>query len=240
MKQGPKANLRCAGLALLAALLVMPATAQTISPEQTAITQTAITKDLAQLPKVTTTKHHKPGDPLNVGLVGSSDEIIALMQAAGWTVPVPVTLKSSVKIAGSVALRRAYLTAPVSTLFYEGRRQDLAFEKEVGRSASHRHHVRFWKLHDDGPDGRALWIGAATFDRGVGFSHRNGAITHHINGDVDQERGYLMGELNKTTRLTGVYSVMGAGPLKAKNGGGDLYFTDGNVVVGVIAPDVAQ
>ena len=128
-----------AGL-IWACLSALPLAAQTIAPQQTAITQ-----DLADLPFVTSTKHHKPGDPLNVGLVGSKDEIATLMQAAGWTVPVPVTLKSSVKIAGSVALRRTYLTAPVSTLFYQGHSQDLAFELEVGKSASHRHHVRFWK-----------------------------------------------------------------------------------------------
>ena len=208
--------------------------AQTVSPQQTAIAQ-----DLANLPFVTSTKHHKPGDPLNVGLVGSKDEIIALMQAAGWTVPVPVTLKSSVKIAGSVALRRAYLTAPVSTLFYQGQRQDLAFELEVGKSASQRHHVRFWKLRDDGPDGRTLWLGAATFDKGVGLSHRTGGVTHHINGDVDAERGFLMGELNKTLRLVSLVTVAGHGLLRAKNGGGDVYFTDGNVVVVVIAPGAA-
>ena len=229
MKQRPNTNLRCAGLVLFAALLVMPASAQTISPEQDAITQ-----DLAELPMVTVTKRHKPGDLLNVGLVGSKDEITAVMNAAGWTVPVPVTLKSSVKIAGSVAFRRAYLTAPVSALFYEGRKQDLAFEKEVGKSASQRHHVRFWKLRDDGPDARPLWIGAATFDKGVGISHRNGAVTHHINGDVDAERDFLMSELNKTSQLMGVYTVKGVGPVKGKNGGGDVYFSDGNVDVAEI------
>jgi LssY C-terminus len=235
MKQRPKINLRCAGLAVFVALLVMPATAQTIPPAQDAITQ-----DLAQLPMVTTTKHHSPGDLVNVGLVGSKEEITAVMKAAGWTVPVPVTLKSSVKIAGSVMLRHTYYSAPVSSLFYEGRRQDLAFEKEVGRSASHRHHVRFWKLRDDGPDGRPLWIGAATFDKGVGISHRNGAVTHHINGDVDAERDFLMGELNKTSRLTGVYTVKGAGPVKGKNGGGDVYFSDGNVSLAEINPGAVQ
>lgn len=219
-----------AGL-ILADLFCVPLSAQTISPELTALTQ-----DLAQLPTVTTTKHHKPGDLINVGLVGSKDEITTLMKAAGWTVPVPVSLKSSVKIVGSVVLRHTYFSAPVSALFYEGHRQELAFEMEVGRSASHRHHVRFWKLRDDGPDGRPLWIGAATFDRGVGFSHRNGAVTHHINGDVDAERAFLIGELNKTARLSSVYTVKGAGPVKAKNGGGDMYFSDGNIDVAVIFP----
>ena len=60
--------------------------AQTISPQQAALAQ-----DLSQLTWVTQTKHQKPADPLNVGLVGSSDEITALMAAAGWTVPVSVT-----------------------------------------------------------------------------------------------------------------------------------------------------
>jgi hypothetical protein len=230
MKQLRNTNWKFLCVGMLAVALALPAIAQTISPEQAAITQ-----ELAPLPMVVTTKHHKPGDLVNVGLVGSKDEITAVMKAAGWTVPVPVTLKSSFKIAGSVMLRHTYYTAPVSALFYEGRRQDLAFEKEVGRSASHRHHVRFWKLRDDGPDGRPLWIGAATFDRGVGFSHRNGAVTHHINGDVDAERNFLMGELNKTSLLMGVYTVQGAGPVKGRNGGGDVYFSDGDVEVAVIA-----
>jgi hypothetical protein len=201
--------------------------------------QDAITQDIAQLPMVTSTKRHKPGDPINVGLLGSQDEIIALMQAAGWQRPVRVTLKSSAKIVGSVALHRAYYTAPVSSLFYQGRKQDLAFEKEVGRDARQRHHVRFWKLRDDGPDGRALWLGAATFDKGVGISHRTGAVTHHISGDVDQERAFLVDELKGTERLVGQYTVKGLGPTRAKNGGGDVYWTDGNLIVVEIAPSAA-
>ena len=230
------ANLRrlAAGL-VWACCFSISVVAQTVSPQQATLTQ-----DLSSLSWVTQTKHHKPGDPINVGLVGSADEIATVMQAAGWTVPVPVSLKSSVKIAGSVALRRAYFTAPVSTLFYENRQQDLAFEKEVGKSASQRHHVRFWKLRDDGPDGRPLWIGAATFDKGVGISHRNAAVTHHINADVDQERGFLMGELNKTLRVVGLYTVLGHGAVRAKNGSGDVYFSDGNVLVAVIAAGAAQ
>ena len=221
--------LRVALVGLIAGVLAFAAT-KTTSNQQTIITQ-----DMGQLPLVTATKHHKAGDPINVGLVGGEGEITATMQAAGWTVPVPVTFKSSVMIAESVALRRAYLTAPVSTLFYEGRKQDLAFEKEEGKSAKQRHHVRFWKLRDDGPDGRALWMGAATFDKGVGLSHRSLAVTHHINADVDAERDFLMNALNKTGRVARVYTIKGSGQLKAKNGGGDAYFSDGNVAVAVIA-----
>ena len=70
------------------------------------------------------------------------------MNAAGWSPSDPVTLMSSLKIAGSVVFHRPYLHAPVSPLFFDGRRQDFAFEKASGGSASRRHHVRFWKALD--------------------------------------------------------------------------------------------
>ena len=192
--------------------------------------------ELANLPRMTSTKHHRPGDPVNVGLVGSKEEMVSAMQLAGWFVPVPITLKSSAGILGSVALRRAYVTAPVSSLYYQARSQDLAFEKEVGRSALRRHHVRLWKLRDDGPDGRALWLGAATFDKGVGFSHRSGAVTHHIDANVDQERAFLMDELRHAAQVTVTYTAPGAGPVKGRNGGGDPWSSDGDILVGVITP----
>ena len=236
MKFGPRIpslSTRIAAMAMGAVLCSCPLSAQVVALP--VLLQSAITQDLAQLPMVTSTMRHKPGDPINVGFIGSQDEIIALLQAAGWQRPVLVTLKSSAKIVGSVTLHHAYYTAPVSSLFYQGRKQDLAFEKEVGKDARQRHHVRFWKLRDDGPDGRVFWLGAATFDKGVGISHRTGAVTHHISGDVDQERDFLLGELQGTQRLEGQYTVKGRGPIRAKNGGGDVYWTDGDVIVVEIA-----
>ena len=99
------------------------------------------------------------------------------MQAAGWYPADPVTARSSVEIAGSVLLDRPYRRAPVSPLFYLGRPEDLAFEKPDGQSADRRHHVRFWKVLDQGQEKRPVWLGDATFDRGVGVSHYTGAIT---------------------------------------------------------------
>lgn len=187
---------------------------------------------LTGLSFTTTTRHYHPGDPLNVGLIGTQDQVIALMKAAGWQPADPVTMRTSAHIIRSVAFRRAYLTAPVSPLFYLGRRQDLAFEKQVGASARQRHHVRFWKARDEA-DGTSLWLGDATFDRSVGFTHR-GAVTHHIDGDIDQERNYMMDDLGQTKLLSSLATVPGQGPRKARNGGGDFYWTDGNVALGVI------
>lgn len=187
-------------------------------------------KGLADLPMVTRTAQGIPGDPINVGLIGDRREILCAMNAAGWFPADPVTLRSSIAIAGSVLLDRSYKDAPVSNLFYLGRREDLAFEKPAGTSAKRRHHVRFWKVLDEGQERRPVWLGAVTFDRGVGVSHFTGAITHHIDGDVDAERDLLAADIERAGMATAKYQVTGVGlTLTGRNGGGDLYYTDGEV-----------
>jgi hypothetical protein len=185
---------------------------------------------LADLPMVTRTAQDIPGDPINVGLIGDKRDVLCAMQAAGWYPADPVTARSSIEIAGSVLLDRPYARAPVSPLYYLGRVEDFAFEKPDGKSADRRHHVRFWKVLDQGEEKRPVWLGAATFDRGVGISHYTGAITHHIAPDIDAERGQLASDLEAAQVVEAKYQVTGIGvTLTGRNGGGDPYFTDGEV-----------
>jgi hypothetical protein len=187
-------------------------------------------KGLATLPMMTFTAQGIPGDPINVGLVGDDKDVLCAMQAAGWFPADPVTFRSSIEIAGSVLLDRPYRDAPVSNLYYQKRREDLAFEKPDGGSADHRHHVRFWKALQTGEEKRPVWLGAATFDRSVGVSHYTGAVTHHIDADIDAERQLLADNLNAAGMIEAKYQVTGIGPTFAgHNGGGDLYYTDGEV-----------
>ncbi len=189
-------------------------------------------KGLATLPMVTRTAQGIPADPINVGLIGDSRDVLCAMNAAGWFPADPITLRSSIAIAGSVLLDRAYKDAPVSSLFYLGRREDYAFEKPAGKSADKRHHVRFWKVMDKGQEDRPVWLGAVTFDKGVGVSHFTGAITHHIDANIDAERDQLASDLEHAGMITARYQVTGVGPtLTGRNGGGDLYYTDGEVWV---------
>ncbi len=187
-------------------------------------------KDLAELPMVTRTAQGIPGDPMNVGLVGNSGDVVCAMHAAGWYPADPITLKSWIEIAGSVMLDRPYREAPVSNLYYLDRREDLAFEKPDGRSADHRHHVRFWKVLQQGEEKRPVWLGDAASDRSVGVSHYTGAVTHHIDADIDAERQFLLTDLEAAGMVQAKYQVTGIGPTVAgRNGGGDLYYTDGEV-----------
>ena len=98
-------------------------------------------KGLANLPMVTRTAQGIPGDAINFGLVGDDKDVLCAMAAAGWFPADRVTLRSSIEIVGSVLLDRPYRDAPVSPLFYLGRREDLAFEKPDGQSADHRHQM---------------------------------------------------------------------------------------------------
>jgi LssY C-terminus len=187
------------------------------------------------LPKVTLNADGIPADPLNVALVGDKGEVVAAMLAAQWHPADPITLRTSLKIAESVVFHRPDPDAPVSPLYVFGRKQDLAFEHDVGGSADKRHHVRWWRADSPDASGRPLWIGDATFDRDAGISHRTGQITHHIAPNIDAERDQLMADLAEAGQLAGRYEWPGIGATQdGRNAGGDRYYTDGMIAVGVL------
>jgi hypothetical protein len=226
--QRDRSRLERALLGLLAVVLAYTAVAYVVLPAFW--THYEHQKGLADLPMVTRTAQGIPGDPINVGLIGDEKEVLCAMNVAGWFPADPVTFRSSIEIAGSVLLDRAYKDAPVSNLFYLGRREDLAFEKPAGNSADRRHHVRFWKVLDQGQEKRPVWLGAVTFDKGVGVSHFTGAITHHIDANIDADRDLLATDLEGAGMVTAKYQVTGVGPtMTGRNGGGDPYYTDGEV-----------
>ena len=191
---------------------------------------------LSAAPTTTQTAQGIAGDPLNVALIGTRHEVVHALLAAGWFPADPTTFRTSVHIASSVLRGRPYRDAPVSNLYLWRRRQDLSFERPAGRSPRQRHHVRFWRAEELDEQGRPLWLAAATFDRSVGFSHRTGQVTHHIAADVDAERDQLFSDLQQSARLVEEYRIRGFGSTRlGRNGGGDPYYTDGDIRVGVLA-----
>jgi hypothetical protein len=192
------------------------------------------------LPRITYTGAGIPGDPLNVALFGTEAQVKKLLVAARWYPADPLTFKSCLEIAEATVLRRPYDEAPVSNLYFEGRKEDLAFEKPVGDDPRKRHHVRFWKTGAADADGRPLWVGAAIYDERVGLSHTTGQITHHTGADIDAERDFLFRDLQQTGDLARVFFVADFHPNReGRNGGGDLWRTDGRLEAGVIGPGPA-
>ncbi len=185
------------------------------------------------LPSVTQTKDGRAGDPVNLRLVGSRHELISAFRAAGWSIADPINVRSSVRIGASVVLDRPYPSAPVSDLYLYGRRQDIAFERAVGGSARTRHHVRFWQ-NGCPRDGKAIWVGAGTFDVKVGRSPATGKLTHRIAPDVDTERDTILTDLERTGRLADRRVTPLRQPFTGRNGEGDCYSTGGGIGEGTL------
>jgi len=187
---------------------------------------------LADAPRVAQTPGGIPGDPLNIVLIAAEEETVGAMLLAGWHPADPITLRSSLKIARSTVFHRPYEDAPVSNLLLWGRKQDLAFEWEVGHDARERHHVRFWRSDEQDPEGRRAWFGAATFDRSVGFSHTTGQVTHHISPEVDEERDKIIADLQGTGKVEELDWIDDfQQKQEGHNGGGDRYHTDRRLAV---------
>jgi hypothetical protein len=190
---------------------------------------------LLRSPRHTTTHRGHRGDPVNIAFVGTEEELHRALSSARWYAADPITLKSSLRIAADVVLKKPYDHAPVSDLFLWGRRQDLAYEQPVGDSPKQRHHVRFWRSEEVDAAGEPLWLGAATFDERVEISRTAGGVTHKIAPEVDRERNKLVVDTARSGVLDGYYWVDRFHPdRQGVNGGGDPWVTDGRLAVGVL------
>ena len=190
---------------------------------------------LDDAPRHTTTAQGRAGDPVNVALVGSDEDLHRALAAAGWYAADPITLETSVRIAADVVLAKPYPHAPVSDLYLFGRKQDAAFEQPVGNSPKQRHHVRFWRTRAVDGTGAPLWLGAATFDERVEISRTTGGVTHRIGADVDRERNKILLDAHHGGAVDTFY-WMDRFHLRreGRNGGGDPYHTDGRLAVGIL------
>jgi hypothetical protein len=175
-------------------------------------------------------------DPLNIGLIGSREQLIEAMTAAGWYVADAHTLKNVARFVVSTLLKRPYPNAPMSNLYLFGRKQDIGFEIPL-QGSGHRHHVRFWattykdeeffcvhsidwynrrQIVGNSHNKELLWVGAASRDVGLSFIRHNHQISHMIAPDTDAERNLIADQLVKnqtakpfnTIRLGQAYQVM--------------------------------
>lgn len=153
-------------------------------------------------------------DPINIGLIGTRRQIEEAMEKAGWFVADKRTLRNMFRMGRAMLTRRPYVNAPFSSLYLFGRRQDVGFQKPIENNPSHRHHVRFWACHLQGPEdfhedvhfwnrfhrpgkkfGRQLWVGAASRDVGIMPIRHNMQLTHMIDPDTNAERDLIVSDL---------------------------------------------
>jgi hypothetical protein len=187
------------------------------------------------MPLTTFNRNGNQCDPINMQISGAVRQIGAAFASAGWYRADEIDFITSTRISMDRILGRAYSTAPVSNLFLFGRKEDLAFERP-GHNVRQRDHIRLWNTGRSASDGRPIWIGGATKDVKVELSKTNHLPTHGIAPDVDDERDLVVSELAQTGFVIEDSTCPGFGKeTHGFNGGGDPYFTDGQVAMLALA-----
>ena len=203
------------------------------------------------VPSFTITGDGLPGDPVNIALAGTLDQLRSAFATAGWVEADRLTLASSWKMARAFVLNQPYPTAPFSTLYLFGRGQDIGFQKAIDNSPRKRHHVRFWAqnlaaaqsgantlefwLNTDRPneDDHVLWVGAGTRDTGFSLTRLTFQITHATASDTDLERSFIVEELTRCGAISGATLYKEGEQLRS--GRVNHYVTDGEVAIAEIA-----
>lgn len=132
----------------------------------------------------------KSGDAINLVFLGPGRQIDSAFRRAGWVEAQSASIWALTREVTAAIASRPAVGAPVSTLYFEGRKEDLAYEL-AGPNARIRHHVRIWLL--DSLAG--VWVGAGTKDVGLRVRPLRARATHRIDPNVDRERDVITSTL---------------------------------------------
>lgn len=170
------------------------------------------------LPVYSVTPDGFASDPVNIGIIGTRRQLESAMHSAGWETADKHSLVNVYKEVMSSLTGRVYRTAPMSSLYLLGRKQDIGFEIQIEDKLWHRHHVRFWatpltkrgklrakdiqwfrpkeqRQHRKRKDETLLWLGAASKDAGLALIRHNAQLTHMIHPDTNHERDLIVEQL---------------------------------------------
>lgn len=189
----------------------------------------ALRRWLRELPCCASAADGRPGDPLNVVLVGSLDTIRGALVSRRWDVTARLTTGASWRMAKAFLFGAPDRYAPISELYMFGRFQDVTFQKSRN-VIEERSHIRLW-LAPVAHRGRPVWVGQISRDVGVKLTGHWPLTTHVISPDVDDARYYLVEDLLYGGRVLRLGFVGGVGQASLtsprRNAEGDPYFTDG-------------
>jgi hypothetical protein len=207
-----------------------------------------------RVPRYTITGDGLPGDPVNLGLIGTGQQLRSAFAAAGWSESDRLSFASSWRMAKAFLFNQSYPTAPFSTLYLFGRGQDFGFQKAIDESPRKRHHIRFWALslnaakaslgnasfwlNTDHPphEERVLWVGAGTKDTGFGLTRLTLQITHATDSDTNAERDYILDQLRSSGAIAKEIRLQVRDRLWLEQV--NHYITDGEVAVAELAQAV--
>jgi hypothetical protein len=194
---------------------------------------------LEAMPATTTNaRGSKPGDPVNLVLIGEFATLLGGF-AARWDESETITVATCWKTMKAFLLGSTYRYSPVSGLYLFDRPQDIALQR-TRHSINERIHLRLW-LSPLTFEHCPVWVGQVSRDIGVRFTFTTWNLsTHRIDPDVDESRDYVVEDLTLAARVKAAGYVAGVGgssPAAPKrNLTGDPWFSDGQRVVILISP----
>ena len=172
------------------------------------------------------------GDPMNLVLVGTGDQVLATLAKRRWDLTETITAGTSLRTAMSSVFGRRYRTSPVSPLYVFERPQDAALQK-ARKTVDERNHLRLW-LAPVTHEGAPVWVGQISRDIGVKLSSKT-IVTHKVDPVVDEARIYVLFDLLASGYVKRAGFVKGVGYTRPSdpryNYTLDPYFTDGLRVV---------
>ncbi|MDW6024206.1 LssY C-terminal domain-containing protein [Mesorhizobium sp. BAC0120] len=205
------------------------------------------------IPRYTITGDGLPGDPVNLVLIGTLQQLCDAFATAGWSTADGLGIASSWRMIRAFVLNSSYPTAPFSSLYLFGRKQDIGFQQPINNSPRKRHHIRFWALslahsqddmtaasfwlNTDKPstDQRVLWVGAGTKDTGLSLARLTFQVTHATDSDTNAERNYIVTQLSAKRVIGDVAFHQSGSPLKT--GKVNHYVTDGEIAFASLIED---
>ena len=162
-------------------------------------------------------------EPINFIYVGNEAQIVGIFTKHGWYRADKSTVSNTLKAIAVGFQGKQYLTAPVTPSYLNYQPESLAFQHPTAtHSLKQRHHTRIWRTNYALSDGRQIWVATASFDQGIEFVGAARLPTHHIDPNIDGERGFIINSLNIATNFVAVVL-----PQLGKNASGDSFFTDG-------------
>jgi hypothetical protein len=170
-----------------------------------------------------TVSSHGRGDPINLYLHGTLEDVRASFTRAGWVEPKPNDLKDNteyVAAAGeqvaeketratpwqplSSRARATVKTMPVSVMTLDGQPPDVAFERD-NDPLHGRHHLRIFDTGKKDEQDRIVWAVAVVRDTGINFAPKRpeqGFLGHAVEKNTTPERDWVVSQLEETGRVS--------------------------------------
>jgi hypothetical protein len=153
---------------------------------------------LQKIPLRATNTDGRPGDVINILIVGAEADITLVFRAADWTAVDRTKAEAASSAEPSTNLsKEEYLALPLPEEFLFGKSQDYGFAQDaLVTVVKARHDVRIWKAPFT-VNGQTLWVGVAAHE-GPWWDNSAGTVNDGPDPNVDDERDFVGNSLRAT------------------------------------------